>query len=99
MPITSDDSFYVIRRTLLLDRRGGAIIFLFVWYTWEVLFLAFAGLLLAIILLALADWIEHHIGLGPRLSFTAHGLRAAYSDRFDRWFIVPRVISRPREYG
>lgn len=41
-----------------------ALIFLFVWYAWELLFLAFAGLLLAIILRAMADWVQEHTRLG-----------------------------------
>ncbi len=93
MPKTSDDTFYVIRRTLLWI-VGVAAVFLFVWYAWEVLFLAFAGLLLAIILRALADWIEHHIGLGPRLSFTAVVCGLLILIALTGWFIVPRVISQ-----
>ena len=93
MPQTPDEIFHVIRRTLFW-LAGLAIIFLFVWYAWEVLFLAFAGLLLAIILRALADWIERDAHLGPRLSFTIVICGVLALIALVAWFIVPRVISQ-----
>lgn len=88
-----DDTFRVIRRTLLWI-IGIALIFLFVWYAWELLFLAFAGLLLAIILRALADWIEEHTPLGPRASFAAVVCGLLVLIVLTTWLIVPRLISQ-----
>ncbi|HEY5084414.1 MAG TPA: hypothetical protein VII48_07835, partial [Rhizomicrobium sp.] len=85
--------FPAIRRSLFWA-TGIALVFLFVWYAWEVLFLAFAGLLLAIILRALADLVERRTGLGPRLSFTLVICGGVVLMVLVGWFIVPRVISQ-----
>lgn len=93
MPQPSGEIFSAIRRSLFWA-AGIALAFLFVWYAWEVLFLAFAGLLLAIILSALADWIECRTGLSPRLSFAVVICGALVLIALAAWFIVPRVISQ-----
>ncbi len=93
MPMAPDETFRVIKRTLLWI-VWIALIFLFVWYAWELIFLTFAGLLLAIILHTLAEWIESHTPLGPRLSFAAVICGLLVLIALVAWFIVPRVISQ-----
>ena len=58
MPQVGDPNFRAVKR-ILLCITGIALLFLFVWYAWELLFLAFAGLLLAIILRAMSDWARY----------------------------------------
>ena len=60
-------------------------------------FLAFAGLLLTIILRALADCIESQTGLGSRLSFTVVICGLLVLIALTAWFIVPRVILQTAE--
>lgn len=82
-----------LRRTLIWA-VWIALIFLFLWYAWEVLFLAFAGLLLAIILRAAADWIEDHTRLGPHASYLALVLGLVVLVALSAFFIVPNVIAQ-----
>ncbi len=74
-----------------------AILFLFVWYAWRLLILAFAGLLFAVLLHTIADWIENHTRLGPKLSYaaTVGGLSALIA--LATWLIAPRTIEQAGE--
>jgi len=74
-----------------------AIVFLFVWYAWRLLLLAFAGLLLAVILHTIVEWIEAQTHLGPKLSYVVAigGLCALIA--LAAWLIVPRAISQAAE--
>lgn len=74
-----------------------ALLFLFVWYAWELIFLAFAGLLLAIILRAIADWVESRTRLGPRSSYAVVVCGLVVLIALTAWFIVPQVISQTAE--
>jgi predicted PurR-regulated permease PerM len=80
------------RRSLWLISVGLAIVF--VCYAWKLLILAFAGLLLAILLRTLADWIEKHTGFGPNLSYavTICGLLILFG--LVAWLFIPRIISQ-----
>lgn len=71
-----------------------ALIFLFVWYAWELLFLAFAGLLLAIILRAMADWVQEHTRLSHNGAYATVVCGLAILISLIGWFIVPSVISQ-----
>jgi predicted PurR-regulated permease PerM len=69
-----------------------AIIFLFVWSAWELLLLAFAGLLLGVILDTICSWISDHTGLGPHMSYalTILGILAVIG--LVLWLVAPRAI-------
>ena len=96
MPRTDDESFRVVRCAMLWV-VGITLIFLFVWYAWEVLFLAFAGVLLAVVLRAIADWLENRTPLGPMGSFVAVVCGLVVLIALIAWFIVPRVVSQVDE--
>ncbi|MGH9584339.1 MAG: AI-2E family transporter, partial [Bryobacteraceae bacterium] len=72
-----------------------AILFLCVWYLFEIILLAFAGALLAIILHACADWVERHTpgNIGPKLSYTATILGIVILVCLIGYWIIPRAIS------
>ena len=70
-----------------------AIAFLFVWYAWRLLLLAFAGLLLAIILHAFADGFQRLTQLGPKTSFALTVVCLAALIGLAVWLIAPRAIS------
>lgn len=42
---------------------------LFVWFEWQLIFLAFAGLLLALLLHTITTWIQRHTRMGPGWSY------------------------------
>ena len=96
MPDARSDRFREIRYTLLW-LVGIALIFLFVWYAWELLFLAFAGLLLAILLRTIADWIERHSRLSENASYAATVCGSIALVGLAAWLIVPNVISQGAE--
>lgn len=89
----ADESYHEARR-ILLWIAAAALIFLFVWYAWELLFLAFAGLLLAIILRALTDWVESRTRLGHRGAYAAVICCLIVLIALIGWFIVPQIISQ-----
>jgi predicted PurR-regulated permease PerM len=68
--------------------------FLFVWFQWELIFLAFAGLLCAILLHAITTWIERKTPLGPGFSYFATLLLLAALLAGAAVLIVPRAISQ-----
>ncbi|HEY6988209.1 MAG TPA: AI-2E family transporter [Bryobacteraceae bacterium] len=80
------------RRTLLWAACI-AIAFLFVWYAWKLLLLAFAGLLLAVIIHAFADLFERFTHLGPKSSFALTVISFAALIALAIWLIAPRAIS------
>ncbi|MGI0135208.1 MAG: AI-2E family transporter, partial [Candidatus Micrarchaeaceae archaeon] len=71
------------------------ILFLCVWYLFDLMLLAFAGALLAIILHACAKWVEKHTpgNIGPKLSYTATILGIVILVCFMGYWIVPRAIN------
>ena len=50
---------------------GCVLVLLFVWFEWKLIFLAFAGLLCALLLHTITTWIERHTRFGPGLSYFA----------------------------
>ncbi len=88
-----NDPFRQIRYALLW-LTCIALAFLFIWYAWKLLFLAFAGVLLAIILHTFADWIERHTRLsqGAAYAATVGGVVALVG--LAAWLIVPSVLSQ-----
>lgn len=71
-----------------------AVCFLFVWFQWELIFLAFAGLLCAILLHTITTWIERRTPLGPGLSYLATLLLLAAVLAGAVVMIVPRAIGQ-----
>lgn len=82
-------------RRLVFWGSVAAIIFLCFWYVFEVILLAFAGALLAIILHACADWVERHTpkSIGPKLSYTATVLGIVILACLIAYWLVPHIIS------
>lgn len=74
-----------------------AIVFLFVWYAWRLLLLAFAGLLFAVILHTIIEWIETHTRLGPKLSWVAAVGGFCALIALAAWLIAPRAVSQGAE--
>lgn len=93
MPKATDETYREARR-ILLWIAAVALIFLFVWFAWELLFLAFAALLLAIILRALADWVQRRTHLAHRGAYAVTICGLIFLIVLAGWFIVPRVISQ-----
>lgn len=67
--------------------------FLFVWYAWRLLLIAFAGLLLAVILHAFADGFQRLTHLGPKSSFALTVVALVGLVALAVWLIAPRAIS------
>ncbi len=82
-------------RRLVLWACLAAIVFLCFWYVFEIILLAFAGALLAIILHFWADWIQMHTpkSIGPKLSYATTLLTLLILLCLVGYFIVPRAIS------
>lgn len=86
----------IIKRTLLWISIA-AVLFLFFWFAWRILFLAFAGLLVAITLRTLADWVAQHTHLRPRPAYALTLLTLALLAGLIGWLVVPNVISQMAE--
>lgn len=82
-------------RRLVLWASIAAVIFLCFWYVFDVILLAFAGALLAIILHFCAEWVQMHtpMPMGPRLSYTATVLGIVGICCLIGYFIIPHAIS------
>jgi len=74
-----------------------ALVILFVWCAWELLLLAFAGLLLGIILRAFLEFVETRTHLGPRMSMLIVIVALCAALGLTVWLIVPRVIAQAGE--
>lgn len=93
---TGDDIIREIRLTLLWV-AGLAVLFLFVWYAWELIFLAFAGFLLAIILRTFSTWFEEHAHLKPNPAYAAAVSTVVVVIGLAAWLIAPRAIAEAGE--
>lgn len=82
-------------RRLIFWASIAAIVFLCVWYVFDVFLLAFAGALLAILLHTCADWVERHTprSIGPKLSYTASILGIVLIACVIAYLVVPHVIA------
>jgi predicted PurR-regulated permease PerM len=89
MPSTSD------RRVVLIGVC--LVVFWFVWYQWKLLLLAFAGLLLAILLHSIASWVERHTFLNSALAYMASLLAMAGVLALSILLLGPRVITQLTE--
>lgn len=92
-PESSSDSLYGFRRRALLLVCIG-LAFAFVWYAWELILLAFAGFLLAIILRTFSNWVAKYTGLGPRASYAATIGALLLLVGIVAWLTVPDIISQ-----
>ena len=72
-----------------------ASLFLCVWYRLDIILLAFAGALLAIILHACADWLERHTprAISHRLSYAAIVIGIVVVAALIGYWIVPSAIA------
>jgi predicted PurR-regulated permease PerM len=70
-----------------------AALFLFVWFQSKVLYLIFAGLLLAIALHSFASWLERHTPLNHKYSYTVALLATIGAATAVGLVIAPRTIS------
>ena len=91
LPIIFREIRRLIVFTILLLIAAAAAI-LFVWYAWRVLFLAFAGLLLAIILHSYTKWIERVAHLSPKLAYSVALSSIVVACGLAAWLLVPRII-------
>ena len=76
---------------------GGLLVFWFVWFQWELILLAFAGLLLAIILHAMSSWVGRHTPLNPALSYLATLITIAGVLALAILLLGPRLITQVSE--
>lgn len=70
---------------------------LFVWFQWQLIFLAFAGLLLALLLHTITTWIQRHTRMGPGWSYLATLLLITAIIAGACALIVPRAITQISE--
>lgn len=75
------------------------IVALFVWFEWELIFLAFAGLLLALLLHAIAVWIQRKTHMGPGLSYLATLLLITAIIVGAGALIIPRAVTQIAQIG
>ncbi len=82
-------------RSLVLWASIAAAGFLCFWYAFEILLLAFAGTLLAIVLYFCTDWIRRHTPkpIGRKLSYLATILGLLVLVGLTAYFIVPHAIA------
>jgi predicted PurR-regulated permease PerM len=82
-------------KRLVLWAALTAILFIFIWFAFELLLLAFAGILLAILLHACADWVEKHTpqAFGPRLSYTTTVIGILVVAALIGYLIVPHAAA------
>lgn len=92
-PEARSDSFAGFRRRALWLVCIG-LVFAFIWYAWELVLLAFAGFLLAIILRTFSNWIAKPTGLGPHASYavTICGLLILFG--LGAWLMIPDIIKQ-----
>lgn len=86
----------IIKRVLLWVSIS-ALLFLFVWYAWRILFLGFTGLLIAITLHTFNSWIGKHLHLAPKRAYAVTLLALALLVGLVAWLIVPNVIAQMAE--
>lgn len=93
------DGNHDLPKRIVLWASSAAIVFLCFWYVFDIILLAFAGGLLAIILHACADWVQRHTprGIGLRLSYTATILGIVILACLIGYWIVPDAISETRQ--
>ncbi len=71
----------------------GILIFLFVWFQLHLLLLAFAGILLAVVLRAITSWIERHTHLNGALAYAATILLIGAIASLIGMLLLPRAIT------
>lgn len=82
----------------LLVYTGFAIlVFLFLWFQLNLVLLAFAGILVAVILRAVTEWIDRHTRLSGKLAYAGTLLLIAAVVAGVGFLLVPRAISQVDE--
>lgn len=67
---------------------------LFVWFEWQLIFLAFAGLLLALLLHTITTWIQRRTHMGPGWSYLAALLLITAIIAGAGALIIPRAVTQ-----
>lgn len=70
------------------------LVLLFVWFEWKLIFLAFAGLLCALLLRTITVWIERHTRLAPGLAYLATLLLLTLIIVGAAALIVPQAVTQ-----
>lgn len=73
---------------------GCVLVLLFVWFEWKLIFLAFAGLLCALLLHTITMWIERHTRLGAGLAYFATLLLLSMAIVGAAALIVPQAVTQ-----
>lgn len=73
---------------------GCVLVLLFVWFQWKLIFLAFAGLLCALLLRSISVWIERRTRLGPGLSYLATLLLILAAIAGAAVLILPQAVTQ-----
>ena len=86
-------------RRLIFWAAVAAILFLCFWYEFQIILLAFAGALLAILLHTCADWVQRHTprAIGPKLSYTATVLGILLIACVVGYLVAPQVAAEAEE--
>lgn len=79
---------------LLILSAAAILAFLFVWFQLQLVLLAFAGVLLAVMLRTITRWIEHHTRLNGMLAYAATLALIAAAGGLVAWLIAPRAINQ-----
>lgn len=72
----------------------GVLVLLFVWFEWKLIFLAFAGLLCALLLRTITVWIERHTRLVPGLAYLVTLLLLTAAIVGAAALIVPQAVTQ-----
>lgn len=67
---------------------------LFLWYTAQILLLGFAGVLLAVFLRSLSDWVHHYTRLPMRWSLALVGIGLLVLIAGTGWLLAPRIAQQ-----
>lgn len=70
------------------------LVLLFVWFEWKLIFLAFAGLLLALLLHTITTWIQKRTHMGPGWSYVATLMLIAIVVVGAGVLIIPRAVTQ-----
>jgi len=70
------------------------LVLLFVWFEWKLIFLAFAGLLCALLLHSITMWIERHTRFGPGFSYFVTLLLLTVAIMGAAALIIPQAVTQ-----
>ncbi len=94
--LTYDDAKRLIVFTTVL-LLALALTFLLMWFAWRAVFLAFAGLMLAIVLDSFRKWVEDITHLRPKIAYLIVIGSILLFAGLTAWFLVPRIVDQAEE--